>query len=160
MYYYFSKFHQNWMKNKKVLLIARFSIQNFKVSVDLWKSYIVLRLPWIASFLDYSPHCWDLFYLTVNPIILGGHEHCWHFMIMSTLLDPKYSPTYPYLVVKNFLGEICNHREKNGDKNGHFLLVHFGPQLQCDPFATSTGLVQIFGNFVLILKLWGLIYMY
>ena len=31
------------MKNKKVLLIARFSVQNFKVSVELWKSYIVQR---------------------------------------------------------------------------------------------------------------------
>ena len=29
------------MKNKKVLLIVRFSVQNFKVSVELWKSYIV-----------------------------------------------------------------------------------------------------------------------
>ena len=39
--YNFTKFHQNQMKNKKVLLIARFSAQNFKVSVELWKSYIV-----------------------------------------------------------------------------------------------------------------------
>ena len=36
MYYNFTKFHQNRMKNKKVLLIARFSAQNFKVSVELW----------------------------------------------------------------------------------------------------------------------------
>ena len=27
-------FHQNQMKNKKVLLIARFSVQNFQVSVE------------------------------------------------------------------------------------------------------------------------------
>ena len=39
--YNFTKFHQNQMKNKKVLLIAHFSDQNFKVSVELWKSYIV-----------------------------------------------------------------------------------------------------------------------
>ena len=39
--YNFTKFHQNQMKNKKVLLIARFSVQNFKVSVESWKSYIV-----------------------------------------------------------------------------------------------------------------------
>ena len=39
--YNFTKFHQNQMKNKKVLLIACFSVQNFKVSVELWKSYIV-----------------------------------------------------------------------------------------------------------------------
>ena len=36
-----TKFRQNQMKNKKVLLIDRFSVQNFKVSVELWKSYIV-----------------------------------------------------------------------------------------------------------------------
>ena len=41
VYYNFTKFHQNRMTNKKVLLIARFSVQNFKVSVELWKSYIV-----------------------------------------------------------------------------------------------------------------------
>ena len=40
--YNFTKFHQNQMKNKKVLLIlACFSVQNFKVSVELWKLYIV-----------------------------------------------------------------------------------------------------------------------
>ena len=33
--YNFTKFHQNQIKNKKVLLIARFSVQNFKVSVEL-----------------------------------------------------------------------------------------------------------------------------
>ena len=32
------------MKNKNVLLIARFSVQNFKVSVESWKSYIVERV--------------------------------------------------------------------------------------------------------------------
>ena len=39
--YNFTKFHQNQMKNKKVLIIARFSVQNFKVSVESWKLYIV-----------------------------------------------------------------------------------------------------------------------
>ena len=39
--YNFTRFHQNQMKNKKVLLIAHFSVQNFKVSVESWKSYIV-----------------------------------------------------------------------------------------------------------------------
>ena len=33
-YYNFNKFHQNQMKNKKVLVIAHFSVQNFKVSVE------------------------------------------------------------------------------------------------------------------------------
>ena len=37
----FIKFHQNQMENKQVLLIAHFSVQNIKVSVSLWKSYIV-----------------------------------------------------------------------------------------------------------------------
>ena len=43
VYYNFTKFHQNQMKNKKVLLIACFSVQNFKVSVELWILYIVLQ---------------------------------------------------------------------------------------------------------------------
>ena len=38
-----TKFHKNQMKNKKVLLTARFSVQNYKVSVESWKSYIVRR---------------------------------------------------------------------------------------------------------------------
>ena len=33
-YYNYTKFHQNRMKNKKVLLIAHFSVQNYKVSVE------------------------------------------------------------------------------------------------------------------------------
>ena len=35
--YNFTKFHQNQMKYKKVFLIARFSVQNFEVSVESWK---------------------------------------------------------------------------------------------------------------------------
>ena len=42
--YNFNKYHQNQMKNEKVLLIAHFSVQNFEVSVESWKSYIVLVL--------------------------------------------------------------------------------------------------------------------
>ena len=41
VYNNFTKFHQNRMKNKKVLLIAHISVQNFKVSVELRNSYIV-----------------------------------------------------------------------------------------------------------------------
>ena len=41
VYYNFTKFHPNQMKNKKVLSIAHFSVQNFTVSVELWKLYIV-----------------------------------------------------------------------------------------------------------------------
>ena len=44
VYYNFTNFHQNRMKNIKVLLIACLSVQNFKVSVELWKSYIVCLL--------------------------------------------------------------------------------------------------------------------
>ena len=33
--YNVAKFHQNQMKNKKVLSKARFSVQNFKVFVEL-----------------------------------------------------------------------------------------------------------------------------
>ena len=50
--YNFTKFHQNQKKNKKVLLIACFSVQNSKVSVELWKSYIVCqvqRQPWFQQ---------------------------------------------------------------------------------------------------------------
>ena len=39
--YNFTKFHQNQIENKKVLLIVRFSVQNFKVSEESRKSYIV-----------------------------------------------------------------------------------------------------------------------
>ena len=43
-YYNFTKLYQNRMKDKKLLLIACFSVQNFKVSVELWKLYIVHTL--------------------------------------------------------------------------------------------------------------------
>ena len=45
--YNFTKFDQDQMKKKKVLLIAHFSVQNFKVSVELWKSYIVCDVIYI-----------------------------------------------------------------------------------------------------------------
>ena len=49
VYYNFTKFYKkNLMKNKKVLIIAHFSVQNFKVSVELWKSYIVGARKWFA----------------------------------------------------------------------------------------------------------------
>ena len=50
MYYNFTKFHQNWMKNIKVLLIARFSVQNIKVSVELRKLYIVVVYQLLMNF--------------------------------------------------------------------------------------------------------------
>ena len=46
VYYNYTKFLQNRMK-KKGLLIACFSVQNFKMSVELWKSYIV---QWLGLF--------------------------------------------------------------------------------------------------------------
>ena len=39
--HHFTKFHQKQMKIEKVLLIACFSVQNFQLSVESWKSYIV-----------------------------------------------------------------------------------------------------------------------
>ena len=59
--YNFTKFHQNQMKNKKVLLIARFSVQNLKVSVELWKSYIVLVEKNIAFLSSQQSHHFLLF---------------------------------------------------------------------------------------------------
>ena len=46
VYHNFTKFHQNRMKTKKV--------QTFKVSVKLWKLYIVQDL-----LLTYTPNCWS-----------------------------------------------------------------------------------------------------
>ena len=48
--YNFTNFHQNQMKNKKVLLIACFPVQIFKVSVELRKSYIVRHYTLINIF--------------------------------------------------------------------------------------------------------------
>ena len=49
--YDLTKFHQNQMKNKKVLLIACFSVQKFKVSVESWKLYIVHHCVFTWNFL-------------------------------------------------------------------------------------------------------------
>ena len=43
--YNFTKLHQNRMKNKKVLLIAHFSVQNFKVSVVQWSFSLLFQFP-------------------------------------------------------------------------------------------------------------------
>ena len=75
--YNFTKFHQNQMKNKKVLLIARFSVPNFKLSVESWNSYIVpslkgcsvqkfskdldfsLQSKKMHFFSNFCHHCWQ-----------------------------------------------------------------------------------------------------
>ena len=51
------------MKNKKDLLIACFSVQNFKVSVELWKSYIVMTSNgwcWIKKYFSQKKIFWLL----------------------------------------------------------------------------------------------------
>ena len=54
--YNFTKFLKIWWKTKKVLLIACFSVKNFKVSVESWKSYIVLlwHYPMTSNLSDVS----------------------------------------------------------------------------------------------------------
>ena len=58
--YNFTKFHQNQMKNKKVLLTARFSVE----SVESWKSYIVCTpRGWKTPFYSWAkPNCYYRFW--------------------------------------------------------------------------------------------------
>ena len=79
------------MKNKKVLLIAHFSVQNFKVSVESWKSYIVVAYaPCVDS------HCWSVD--NVNSWICGLRRICLiffakvetHFFLKCTIR--KFGP--------------------------------------------------------------------
>ena len=50
----FTKFYQNQMKNKKVSLVAHFSVPNFKVSVESWKLYIANSVLYnIITFLQF-----------------------------------------------------------------------------------------------------------
>ena len=71
VHYNFTKFHQNWMENKKVLLIAHFSVQNFKVSVELWKLYIVRTMIVRVDGGNFL----GLIYV-INSEILGVHLLC------------------------------------------------------------------------------------
>ena len=64
--YNFTKFHQNRMKNKKVSLIACFSVQNFKVSVELWKSYIVRHMKIYYRNGYVINFCYILFFIFLN----------------------------------------------------------------------------------------------
>ena len=56
-------------EKQKTFILVRFSVQNFKVSVELWKSYIVqmVRLPQFALFLDFSP-LWIRSYVIEIPV--------------------------------------------------------------------------------------------
>ena len=67
--YNFTNFHQNWMKNKKVLLRAHLSVQNYKVSVELWKSYIVSH-----SYSHYLLHYFSIFiaHCALQPAMVGS----------------------------------------------------------------------------------------
>ena len=56
--YNFTKFHQIQMKNKKVLLIAHFFVQNFNISVESWKLYIVhMANRRLKTKFDFIPNC-------------------------------------------------------------------------------------------------------
>ena len=74
VYYNFAKFPQNWMKNKKVFLIACVSLQNFKVSVELLKSYIV------REWLD---HIHTSTNIQVGTIILHLIFYIWNSMYFA-----------------------------------------------------------------------------
>ena len=71
------------MKNKKLLLIACFSVQNFKVSVESWKSYIVWN-PGFRSAVetgernDFKASRTRLFF-----IFLSNFWHIWWFFKFS-----------------------------------------------------------------------------
>ena len=58
--YNFTKFHQNLKKNNFLLLIARFSVQNFKVAVESRKSYIVHSVKKIKKKTLIVPFLWIL----------------------------------------------------------------------------------------------------
>ena len=66
------------MKNKKVLVIARFSVQNFKVSVESWKLHIVQLLKTEKIF---DSAAWKI------PLFLGL-EQC-PFCPFATIMDTK-----------------------------------------------------------------------
>ena len=82
VYYNFTKLHQNRMKNKKVLLMAHFSVQNFKVSVELWKSYIVRVSKYLIGWCSKCSR-------NLNLFISTG----WHGKLK---LSENFSHLFPY----------------------------------------------------------------
>ena len=81
MCYNFTKFHQNWMNNKKVLLIARFSVQNFKVSIESWKSYIVYT---ILTMRDFNHMLWSSVWDWSDAYPL--FEHCLYILVLYNMV--------------------------------------------------------------------------
>ena len=74
-----TKFHQNQMKNKKVLLIDRFSVQNFKVSLELWKSYIVRPANYAGTYFSHQNSLSTYMYVSISraslPLkVTSGHS--------------------------------------------------------------------------------------
>ena len=81
VYYNFTKFHQNQMKNKKVLLIAHFSVHNFKVSVELWKLYIALFSSVQVSSIKRPGNFADTYRYRTHNVRFS--RFYWHFEIMN-----------------------------------------------------------------------------
>ena len=127
----FTKFHQIRMKNKKVLLIARFNVQNLKVLVELWKSYIVhslwswvmfIDLVWSKSMRNAQLHklWWQLTNNNIN----------WGMRFPLNLFELIVAKWFFFLLTLSLYEDIC---QKNIPillhKDFWSFIVHFEPLL-------------------------------
>ena len=86
----FTMFDQNQMKNKKVLLIARFSFQNFKVSVELWKSYIVPLWTYLFEYLLVVKLVYIVLFALYPQFFFSlGHSLLLVHLILNEILNEK-----------------------------------------------------------------------
>ena len=114
--YNFTKFHQNQMKNKKVLSIARFSDQNLKVLVELWKSYIVHSLWSWVMFID----------LVWSKSMRNAQLHKLWWQLTNNNIN--WGMRFPKF--------ICNNCEKNFSCWWHY---HFYDEICQKKFQTSSS---------------------
>ena len=96
----------------KSLLIARFFVQNFKVSVELWKSYIVLNDPveW-RIFLKTMVHATNIkhrhYYFSIFCSLRLSHENTYQISSISI-----YLPVYICLLLLRSLHIFWEYRMK------------------------------------------------
>ena len=110
--YNITKFHQNQMKNKKVLSIAHFSVQNFKVWVESWKSYIVHSLINI-------PIGWTVFAIRNSKIKVRRRSAIMMKINHSLMIDIRLSESHQRI------GQIVSQDQLTKGRSLHNIVGYF-----------------------------------
>ena len=142
--YNFTKFHQNLIKNKKVFLIAHFSVQNFKVSVESWKLYIVRRFTYQAGLLA-----------TFSE---GVHVFVYfmYYLLNEVFTFSVVGPFFSCIVILLWSTEVKSLSQRKGDFNA-WRVLNIDKRTLCLSFWDSRLIILLYSRCV---RVWSLNWSY